>query len=70
MDALVVPTLGIDGIGTEDLQFAGIDLRRQHSDHAAVFILKNLPMEVGKHGRGVPECRKSSASMSRCSSWL
>src|SRR6476659_6076284 len=34
MYALVVPTLGIDGIGTEDLQFAPLDFGRQHADHA------------------------------------
>src|SRR5713101_1743733 len=52
MDALVVPALAVDGIGTEDLHLAGIDLRRQYPDHAAVFILKKPALRSGEHQQG------------------
>ena len=54
MCALVVPALGIDGIGTEDLQFAAFDLGRQHADHRPIFVLEKLPHGCGKTSRGMP----------------
>src|SRR5579864_2318259 len=42
VDALVVPALSVDAVGAKDLQFATLDFRRQHANHAPVFILEKL----------------------------
>src|SRR4030088_1569845 len=49
MNALVVPTLGIHGVGTEYLQLSAFNLRPQNPDHAAIFIFKKLPHRGRKH---------------------
>src|SRR5258706_2122611 len=54
MHALVVPTLGIDGIRAKYLQVAALDLRRQHANHPPVFIFKKPP-----HGRRKNQQRTS-----------
>src|SRR2546428_12258074 len=42
MEALVVPALAINTVRATNLQFAPLNLRRQHSNHAPVFIFKEL----------------------------
>ena len=49
MHALVVPTLGIDGVWAKYLQFAALDLRRQYANHPSVFILEKFPHGSRKH---------------------
>src|SRR5258708_32557647 len=43
MHALVVPALGIDGVGTKYLKLATLDLRSQHGNHPAIFVLEESP---------------------------
>ena len=51
--SLVVPALGIYRIGTEDLQFAAVDLGREHADHAAIFVFEELAHGGGKNEQGL-----------------
>ena len=51
-----------DAVDTESWYNKGVHPRSSYS--------KNFPIDVGKTSRGVPACPKTSASMSRCSSWL
>src|ERR1700733_5325045 len=49
MNALVVPALGIDRVGTKHLQLAAFNLWRQHPDHPAIFVLKEPSHRSRKH---------------------
>src|SRR5271155_420723 len=55
MHALVVPALGVHGIGTEHLQLAALNLRRQYSNHSPVFILKE-PSHRSREGENRRAC--------------
>ena len=61
MHALVVPALGIDGVGTKYLQLAAVDLRAPaRRSFPGLHIRKTFPWKLGKTSSGVPACPNTS----------
>jgi hypothetical protein len=54
MDAPVVPTLGVDRVRTENLQFAPIKLVGKRANYPTVFVFEKFPHRCGKNKQGHP----------------
>jgi hypothetical protein len=54
MNALVVPTLAIDGVRAKHLQSAALELGRKGPNHSRILILKEPSLGRGKHKQRRP----------------